>query len=108
MSEERLNLVEREIHAHKAEMRTIANTMEKLVEQGEKTHELINQALLRDERFEGKLQRLEGQILSKINHQQEALTRAHGRIDRIDSVGLKIALFVLFTVMASVLSLVMI
>lgn len=115
MSEERLDALEQARVRHESSLESIAQNIQALVKQGERTQvqnerlqELMQQALLRDERFDGKLHRLEQAMVARLDNQHEALTRAHTRLDRLDSIIARIAWTIVTAVLIAVISVVVV
>jgi ABC-type multidrug transport system fused ATPase/permease subunit len=115
MSEERLDALEQARVRHESAIESIAQNIQALVKQGERTQiqnertqELMQQALLRDERFDGKLRRLEETVFARLDTQHDTITRAHMRVDRVDSVIARIAWTIVTAVLIAVLSVVVV
>lgn len=86
MSEERINRLEMIAQRHDQDIHSIANSLEKVAEQMEKTNALIQESILKDERINGRIDRMEAHLSAKIESNYEAIKRAHGRVDKVDEI----------------------
>ena len=103
MSEERLLKIEQKIENHDKDLHSIAKSLDGINHQMAKTNEILQDFALRDERFNSKLQRTEDRLSSLINSNNDAVKRAHVRVDKIDMIINRLAWTVITLVLVGVI-----
>ena len=84
MSDDRIQRLELIADRHERDLSTIARSIEELVEQNKITNNMIQDALLRDERFDAKLQKCELALKHQIDLVHATATRSHTRLDKME------------------------
>lgn len=109
MSEERIRELEHKllehhsmIEGHDKDLHSIAKSLEGINGHMNKTNELLQDFALKDERFNNKLDKIESNMLSRIDKNEEAIKRAHDRSDRYDDVLRKIGWWAIFVIASGI------
>lgn len=105
MSDVRINRLEAATQRHNDYIDRITGGMEKLEGQGERTNALLQEALLRDERFNAKIDHLESRITAQITASSTETKHAHSRIEKVEGIISRLAWTVVTAVVLGVMAL---
>lgn len=93
MSEDRLSQVERTAielrhkdSVHDELLKQLVDSHNEIRSEFKRTNDILQQQVLNDERVNARIDKMETNIMAKIEASNEAIKRAHSRIDKIESI----------------------
>ncbi|MBD3767998.1 MAG: hypothetical protein IE928_08645 [Gammaproteobacteria bacterium] len=110
MSEERLSQVERTAielrhkdSVHDELLKQLVGSHNEIRSELKRTNDILQQQVLNDERVNARIDKMEANIMAKIQASNESIKRAHSRIDKIESIFSRLAWTVITMVILGVM-----
>jgi chromosome segregation ATPase len=106
MSDERFSRIENQLQSHEKDIHSIAKSLDGINSHMQKANELMQESILKDERINSRMDKLENHLSNQIKNNHEAITRAHERTDKIEGVFSRLAWTVISLVVVALVGLV--
>lgn len=106
MSEERFLKIENTLSTHDKDIHSIAKSLDGINSHMERANQLLQESLLKEERMNSRMDKMETNMVSQINANNDAIKRAHVRTDKIDGIISRLAWTIVSLVLVAVIGLV--
>jgi predicted nucleic acid-binding Zn-ribbon protein len=106
MSEERFLKIENKLSTHDRDIHSIAQSLDGINSHMERANQLLQESILKDERMNSRMEKMETHLSSQIKANNEAIKRAHVRTDKIDGIINRLAWTVISLVLVALVGLV--